>query len=286
MKIDDIKTIAVLGAGVMGNGIVQLAASSGFNVHLYDIKQEFLDKGLKAVQANLGRAVEKGKLTEEMSVAVRARIQTFVSLKDAVADAQLVIEAAPETMAMKKQIFMELGELCSPQTILTSNTSSISLTEIASHARGPERVLGMHFFNPPYIVKLLEIIVAEQTSPETLQLVQEVGAKMTRQAIVVRDSPGFATSRLGVVLAMEAIRMLEEQVASAEDIDKAMELGYRHLMGPLKVTDLVGLDTRLNITSYLYETLGTEQFKPPQLLKTMVEEGKLGKKSGQGFYKW
>jgi 3-hydroxybutyryl-CoA dehydrogenase len=286
MKIDDIKNIAVLGAGVMGNGIVQLAASSGFNVHLYDIKQEFLDKGLKAVQANLGRAVEKGKLTEEMSVAVRARIQTFVSLKDAVADAQLVIEAAPETMAMKKQIFMALGELCSPQTILTSNTSSISLTEIASHARGPERVLGMHFFNPPYIVKLLEIIVAEQTSPETLQLVQEVGAKMTRQAIVVRDSPGFATSRLGVVLAMEAIRMLEEQVASAADIDKAMELGYRHLMGPLKVTDLVGLDTRLNITSYLYETLGTEQFKPPQLLKTMVEEGKLGKKSGQGFYKW
>jgi len=286
MTINDIKTIAVLGAGVMGHGIAQLAASSGFQVHLYDIKQEFLDKGVEAIQANLRKAVEKGKLIEEESVAVLARLQTSVSLKDAVADVQLVIEAAPETMAMKRQIFSELGELCSPETILTSNTSSISLTAIALHARGPERVLGMHFFNPPYIVKLLEIVVAEQTSPETLRLIQEVGEKMTRQAIVVRDSPGFATSRLGVALAMEAIRMLEEKVASVEDIDKAMELGYRHLMGPLKVTDLVGLDTRLNITSYLYETIGTDSFKPPELLKTMVKEGKLGKKSGQGFYKW
>lgn len=287
MNANDIKVMAVLGAGVMGHGIAQLAAVSGFEVRLFDIDRAALDKGLSQIRANLDKGVEKGKSSRAEADAAFARVSGHTDMKEAAGPAQLVVEAAPERIELKRSIFKQLSECCAPDAILGTNTSSLSISEIADAATNPGRVIGMHFFNPPYIMKLLEVVVARQTSDETLALVKTVGAeKLTRDVIVVKDSPGFATSRLGLALGLEAIRMVEEGVASAQDIDTAMEQGYRHPMGPLKLTDMIGLDTRLNIASYLHETLGMDHFAPPALLRKMVAEGKLGKKSGQGFYSW
>lgn len=278
--------IGVLGAGTMGHGIAQVAASSGYEVVLYDVDRDALDRGLEKLRANLDKGVEKGKILQEDREEALGRVHGTVDLDEAVSGSGLVIEAAPERMDLKKEIFAALGEKAPAHAVLATNTSSLSVTEIASATTHPERVLGMHFFNPPYALKLLEIVLGKATSPESLTVAREVAERMGRKVIIVKDVPGFATSRLGIALGLEAIRMLERGVASAEDIDTAMVEGYRHPMGPLRLTDLVGLDVRLAIAEYLHKELGEEQFKPPDLLRKLVGEGKLGKKSGQGFHSW
>lgn len=278
-----IQTITVVGAGTMGHGIAQLCAQKGFLVFLQDIAEDALTKALLRVEENLQKGVEKGKLTATEKQETLARLKTTTRLEEA-SQTDLVIEAVFEDIHVKKNIFQKLDQLAPAHTLLASNTSSLSLTEIASFTQRPRQVIGLHFFNPPYIMKLLEIVLAHQTSETTRQQALEVSKKLGKEAILVKDSPGFATSRLGVALGMEAIRMLQEGVASVEDIDRAMELGYGHPMGPLKLTDLVGLDVRLAITEYLYRELGSPQFSPPPLLKKMVRAGHLGKKTGKGFY--
>ena len=287
MNVGEIKTVAVIGAGVMGHGIAQLAAQSGLRVNLFDIDRGILDQAVAMVGKNLQTGVDKGKLAAAAAAATKERMQVFTDLKQAAAPAQLIIEAVPEKMELKRRIFGDLSIFCARDAILATNTSSLSISDIAAAATQPERVLGMHFFNPPFIMKLLEVVTANQTASHVLATVKQFGAEvLTRDVIVVKDMPGFATSRLGVVLGLEAIRMLEEGVASAADIDTAMEQGYRHPMGPLKLTDMIGLDTRLSIANYLHEKLGGEHYRPPKLLQRLVADGKLGKKSGEGFYKW
>lgn len=281
----DISTIGVVGAGTMGHGIAHVAAAAGFRVLLYDTKLELAQQGLSKVEANLEHGVKKGKVTDDAKRAALSRLTATEALPD-LRDCELVVEAVPEKMELKQKLFMELAGLVAGTAILATNTSSLSVTEIASAVPSPERVVGMHFFNPVHLMKLLEIVRAYQTSDETLAAVKAVGAKLGKELIVVRDSPGFASSRLGIALGMEAIRMLEEGVASAEDIDRAMELGYGHPMGPLKLTDLVGLDVRLAIGEYLHKELGNPAFRPPQLLKQLVRAGRLGKKVGKGFYSY
>jgi 3-hydroxybutyryl-CoA dehydrogenase len=281
----NIDTVGVIGAGAMGHGIAHVAAQAGFRTFLYDVKQELADRGKKRISENLDKGVEKGKLKPEERDAAMARISATGTLAD-LAPCQLVIEAAPEDLALKQSLFGQLSTLCAPDAILATNTSSLSLTEIAASAKNPERVVGMHFFNPVHLMKLLEVVRAYQTSDATLKAACAVGEKLGKQLVVVKDHPGFASTRLGITLGMEAIRMVEEGVGSPEDIDRAMELGYGHPMGPLKLTDLVGLDIRLAIAEYLYRELGTETFRPPQLLKKMVRAGKLGRKTGEGFYKY
>lgn len=281
-----IEKIAVIGAGTMGHGIAQVAALSGFSVALEDLSRELVERAMAKIERNLKRAVELGKATEAEASAAISRIRATADLGDAARDADLVIEAILEDLAAKQRLFAELDAICRPQAVLATNTSSLSVREIASATDRRDRVIGMHFFNPPYIMKLVEIVVAPETSPDTLAAALDVAARMGKEAITVKDSPGFATSRLGVALGLEAMRMLEEGVASAEDIDKAMVLGYNHPMGPLKLSDLVGLDVRLSIAEYLHEKLGSERFRPPEILRRKVAEGKLGRKTGEGFYKW
>ena len=280
-----IERIGVVGAGTMGHGIAHVAATAGYAVILYDVTAEAAEKGKAKISANLAKGVEKGKVTAEERDAALSQLETTGDL-EALAPCGMVIEAIPESLPLKQALFRDLSRICGPKAVLATNTSSLSLTEIAASATNPERVVGMHFFNPVHLMKLLELVTAFQTSPETLAAAREVGERMGKQTITVKDHPGFASSRLGIALGMEAIRMVEEGVASAEDIDRAMELGYGHPMGPLKLTDLVGLDVRLAIAEYLYAELGSPTFRPPQLLKKMVRAGKLGKKSGQGFYRY
>ncbi len=281
----NITKVGVVGAGTMGHGIAHVSATSGHQVVLFDLKPELTAKGLAAITKNLDVGVEKKKVTPEDRAAALERIKTTTALAD-VASCDLIIEAVPEKIELKQQLFRELSGIVSEDCILASNTSSLSLTEIAAAATHPRRVIGMHFFNPVHLMKLLELVRAYQTDDETVQRVRHFGEKIGKHLIVVEDSPGFASTRLGLAVGLEAIRMLEERVASAEDIDRAMELGYGYPMGPLKLGDLVGLDIRLNIAEYLYKELGTPTFRPPQLLKKMVRAGKLGKKSGEGFYRY
>ncbi|MCS6883852.1 MAG: 3-hydroxyacyl-CoA dehydrogenase family protein [Acidobacteriota bacterium] len=281
-----IQKVAVVGAGTMGHGIAQVAAQAGYSVSLYDLAEEVLERALANIGRNLEKAVEKGKMRSEDRDAVLCRISSTLDLAAAVADADLVIEAVPESLELKLEVFAKLDSLCKPQALLATNTSSLSVARIAAATARPELVLGMHFFNPVHIMKLLEIVHTEATSSEAIDTAKDIARRMGKEPIVVRNYPGFASSRLGVALGLEAIRMLEQGVASAQDIDKAMELGYNHPMGPLRLTDLVGLDVRLSIADYLYQTLGSEVFRAPRLLRQMVAEGKLGRKSGEGFYKW
>jgi 3-hydroxybutyryl-CoA dehydrogenase len=280
-----VEQIAVLGAGTMGHGIAQVAALSGYRVILRDISDELVARGLRSIDQNLSKGVERGKVTAEERAGALALIRGTTSLEET-ADADLFIEAVPERMELKRATLREVEAVAAKDFVFATNTSSLSITEIAREARNPERVVGMHFFNPVHIMRLLEIVVGRETSAETIETAREVGRRMKKEPITVRDVPGFASSRLGVSLGLEAMRMLEEGVASAKDIDTAMELGYNHPMGPLKLTDLVGLDVRLNIAEYLYRQLGSERFRPPDILRRMVAEGKLGKKSGEGFYRW
>jgi 3-hydroxybutyryl-CoA dehydrogenase len=280
-----LETIAVLGAGTMGHGIAQVAAAAGFRVILRDVERDSLVRGIQSIERNLAKGIERGKLTEDDRDQTLQRIRGAVQLTET-ADADLFIEAAPEVLEIKQSILREVETLIRKPFIFASNTSSLSITEIARASSHPERVIGMHFFNPVHIMRLLEIVKGQDTSVEVVEAVREVGRRMRKEPITVRDVPGFASSRLGVALGLEAMRMLEQGVASAKDIDTAMELGYNHPMGPLRLTDLVGLDVRLNIAEYLHTALASETFRPPEILRRMVSEGKLGKKSGEGFYEW
>lgn len=285
MAVLEIRTVAVVGAGTMGSGIALVAARAGYEVRVYDVDAASLDRGLRRVGEGLEKAVQKGRLPAAELDAVRARVRGDTRLEAALEGADLVIEAAPEELELKKRLFASISAVARPDAILATNTSSLPVTEIASAASRPERVVGLHFFNPPAVMPLLEIVVGERTAPLVVAAVRACGARLGKEVVVVRDSPGFATSRLGVAIALEAMRMLEERVASAEEIDRAMELGYGHPMGPLKLTDHVGLDVRLSIAEHLHRELG-ERFHPPQLLRRMVRAGKLGRKSGEGFYKY
>ncbi len=277
--------IAVLGAGTMGHGIAQVAAMSGYRVVLRDVSEEILERALRAVEANLSKGVERGKVTTDEKDAALANLRTTTRTEETAAS-DLFIEAVPERMELKRATLREVERVATKDFIFATNTSSLSISEIAREVARPERVVGMHFFNPVHIMRLIEIVVGRETSEETVETAREVGRRMKKEPIIVKDSPGFASSRLGVALGLEAMRMVEEGVASAKDIDTAMELGYNHPMGPLKLTDLVGLDVRLQIADYLHREFGDERFRPPHLLRRMVEEGKLGKKSGEGFYNW
>jgi 3-hydroxybutyryl-CoA dehydrogenase len=280
-----IETVAVIGAGTMGHGIAQVAAVAGFRVLLHDVDHEALARGVRAIEGNLEKGIRLGKLTEDDRDRTLQHIHGTTKLEECAA-ADLIIEAAPEKLDLKQNILRQLETASDHPFIFASNTSSLSITEIAAPSKRPEAVVGMHFFNPVHIMRLVEIVVGKKTSDETVQTVTGVGIKMRKEPIVVNDVPGFASSRLGVALGLEAMRMVEQGVASARDIDTAMELGYNHPMGPLKLTDLVGLDVRLNIAEYLHRELGSETFRPPEVLRRMVSEGKLGKKTGQGFYDW
>ena len=281
-----IGTVAVLGAGTMGHGIAQVSASSGCTVHLYDINDTAVAGGLDRIRGNLDKGIARGKVTVEARDTTLANLSTTTSIGEAVTGADLVIEAAPESMKLKESIFNEVDAAAPGHAILATNTSSLSITQIAAVVEDPARFVGMHFFNPVHIMALVEVVWGAETSAATRDTAVDFARHLGKEPIVVRDAPGFASSRLGIVLGMEAIRMVEQGVASPEDIDKAIELGYRHPMGPLKLTDLVGLDVRLGIAEYLHQTLGSEAFAPPALLRKMVEEGKLGKKSREGFYSW
>ncbi|HEU4710750.1 MAG TPA: 3-hydroxyacyl-CoA dehydrogenase family protein [Pyrinomonadaceae bacterium] len=280
-----IESIAVIGAGTMGHGIAQVAAASGFRVLLSDVDRDALARGVHSIEKNLAKGIQLGKLTEDDRDRTLQLIRGTTKLEECAA-ADLIIEAAPEKLELKQSILRQLDSATEHAFLFATNTSSLSITEIARVAKRPEAVVGMHFFNPVHIMRLVEIVVGEQTSAETVETVKAVGARMRKEPIVVKDVPGFASSRLGVALGLEAMRMLEQGVASARDIDTAMELGYNHPMGPLKLTDLVGLDVRLSIAEYLYSELGSETFRPPEVLRRMVSEGKLGKKTGEGFYDW
>jgi 3-hydroxybutyryl-CoA dehydrogenase len=280
-----IQTIAVIGAGTMGHGIAQVAAAAGFKVLLSDVNREALARGVRAIEKNLAKGLELGKLTEADSDRTLEHIRGTTNLKEC-ASSDLIIEAVPERLDLKQDILHQLEVASDQPFVFASNTSSLSITEIARSSRRPENVIGMHFFNPVHIMRLIEIVVGKETSQSSVQIAIDTGKRMRKEPIVVKDVPGFASSRLGVALGLEAMRMLEQGVASAHDIDTAMELGYNHPMGPLKLTDLVGLDVRLNIAEYLHRELGSETFKPPEVLRRLVSEGKLGKKTGQGFYEW
>jgi 3-hydroxybutyryl-CoA dehydrogenase len=270
----------------MGRGIAQAAATAGYRVVLVDADAAALERGIGSIRDVLAKLVEKGKLQSSERDAALARLATAPTLASAVENADLAIEAVPELLELKTRIFGELDRGAPKHAILATNTSSLPVGKIAAATSRPELVVGMHFFNPVPVMPLLELVRAEATSQATIDASIFVAGRLGKDPIVVRDTPGFATSRLGVLLGLEAIRMLESRVASAEDIDKAMTLGYRHPMGPLRLTDLVGLDVRLAIAEHLHRELASEAFRPPELMRRMVAQGKLGKKSGQGFYVW
>jgi len=284
--MSDIRTVVVLGAGTMGAGIAQIASLSGFRTLLSDVDAAALARGIERALAQIDEGVRREKITPAQRDAAREALSGAVDLDEAVRRADLVIEAVPEVLDLKREIFARLGKACRPSAILATNTSSLPIAGIATAVPDPSRVLGLHFFNPPHIMKLVEIVNADATDPAALSAARAFVAALGKEAIVVRDSPGFATSRLGLALGLEAMRMLEDGVASAADIDRAMELGYGHPMGPLKVSDLVGLDVRLSIAEILHRELGQEQFRPPGILRRLVGEGKLGRKSGEGFHRW
>jgi 3-hydroxybutyryl-CoA dehydrogenase len=278
--------VAVVGAGTMGHGIAQVAAAAGYETRLTDADAGRRAAALARIRANLEGAVRRGKLSQEEAEAALDRLSWHDGLEQAVEGADLVIEAIIEDLEAKCRLFGRLDRLVPAPAVLATNTSSLSVGRIAQAAGAPERVLGMHFFNPVHLMKLVELVAHERTAPVALDRAREVARRMGKEPIVVRDSPGFASSRLGVVLGLEAMRMLEQGVASAEDIDKAMELGYGHPMGPLKVSDLVGLDVRLAIAEYLFRELKLPHYQPPAILRAKVQAGELGKKTGKGFYQW
>ena len=280
----EINKITVIGAGTMGHGIAGQAALSGFHVVLNDVDDSRTHAGLAAIRKVWAQGVAKGKVAPEAVAAAEARLFATADLEQAVGDADLVIEAVPEIMELKRAIFGRAHRAAPAGALLASNTSSLSVTEIAGATGRPAQVIGMHFFNPVAVMPLLELVRGEQTSETTVESARAVGARLGKETIVVQDSPGFATSRLGIALGNEAMRMFEEGVASAEDIDKAMTLGYRHPIGPLALTDLVGLDVRLAITEHLFRELGTDTFRAPRILKRLVRAGHLGRKTGRGFY--
>ncbi len=281
----DIKKIAVLGAGQMGNGITQVAACAGYDVTMIDIKQEFVDRGIAAIEKSLAKLVSKERMTQEESDAARKRISLSIDRSDC-ADCDLVVEAVPEILDLKVSIFQELDQVCKPDAILASNTSSISISTIADSTNRPDKVIGMHFMNPVPIMKLVEIINGEKTSEDTNAAVVEASQIMGKTALSCNDFPGFVSNRILCPMLNEAILTLQEGVAQPEAIDGIMKLGMNHPIGPLALCDLIGLDTVLHIMNVLHDGFGTEKYAPAPLLIEMVNDGKLGRKSGQGFYSY
>ena len=279
------KRIAVIGAGQMGNGITQVAASAGYEVLMVDIKQEFVDRGMATIQKSLSKLVSKERMSQSDADETLGRITTTTNRNDC-ADVDLVVEAVPEILELKTSIFSELDEICKPECILASNTSSISISTIANATSRPDKVIGMHFMNPVPIMKLVEIINGDQTSEATNSAVVEAAEKMGKTALSCNDSPGFVSNRILCPMLNEAILTLQEGVAEPAAIDGIMKLGMNHPIGPLALSDLIGLDTVLHIMNVLHEGLNDDKYAPADLLKTMVAEGKLGRKSGEGFYKY
>jgi 3-hydroxybutyryl-CoA dehydrogenase len=278
--------VTILGAGTMGHGIAHVCAKAGLETVLYDVDLGAVDTGLKMIRTDLDRFVSAGELTETERDEVLGRIQRSSDLAFAVQGSQLIIEAAPESMDIKRGLFRLLDQRVGEDTVFATNTSSLSISQLASDMAHPGRFVGIHFFNPVHEIELVEVVWGEDTSEITRELVVDFVQAIGKHPILVRDSPGFAASRLGMVLCLEAIRMIEAGVTRPEDIDRAMALAYGHPEGPLKLADLIGLDVQLEAAAYLYGALGSEAFRPPKLLEQMVAEGKLGKQSGEGFYSW
>ena len=281
-----IDSVAVIGAGTMGAGIAQVCAQAGWKTNLFDAFPEGLERGMKAIDAFWDKGIARGKTTHEQKIEWAANLHAVSNMADAVGDVDLVIEAVPEIPELKHKIFADLGAMTREDCILGTNTSSLSIADIAAASGRADKVIGMHFFNPVPIMKLLELVKHDSCSEETIAVAESAGKAMGKTTILVKDIPGFATSRLGVVLGNEAIRMLADGVASAKDIDTAMVLGYKHPMGPLALTDLVGLDVRRDILLNLKQSFNDDSYTPHPLLEKMVAEGRLGKKSGKGIYDW
>ncbi len=282
----DNRIIAVVGAGSMGNGIAQVAAQAGYLVVMRDVEERFVQNGLKAIEKFLAKSVEKGKMTESQKQDIRGRIKGTTRMED-LKEADFVIEAIFEDLALKKSVFQQLDELTRPEVVLATNTSSMSITEIAMSTRRPERVAGMHFFNPAPLMKLVEVIRGFHTSDETTRTVMDMARKMGKEAVEVKkDTPGFIVNRLMIPHLIEAVKILEEGVASIEDIDKAVKMGLNYPMGPFELMDMTGSDIVLHVTEYLYKELNKEsKWSSPTLLKSMTRAGMLGKKTGRGWYK-
>jgi 3-hydroxybutyryl-CoA dehydrogenase len=278
--------IAVVGAGTMGHGIAYVAAAAGLDVTITDRDPAALDRGMAAIGGLFDRAVERGRLAADEKASGLARVVAVSALAAAVGEADAVIEAAPERIDVKRAIFAELDRLAPPGALLGSNTSSLSIGTIAAAVGDPARVVGLHFFNPVAAMRLLEIVRGPATSDATIERARALAERLGKTPIVVRDSPGFAASRLGIVLGLEAARMVEQGVADAADIDRAMELGYNHPMGPLRLGDVVGWDVRLAVADHLHATLGGDTYAAPELVRRMVAAGRTGKKAGEGFYRW
>ncbi|MBR40752.1 MAG: 3-hydroxybutyryl-CoA dehydrogenase [Euryarchaeota archaeon] len=281
-----IRRVAVIGAGTMGSGIAQVCAQTGWETRLFDAFPESLERGMAKIEEFWDRGISKGKTTPKQKEEWVSNLNATSEMSEAVRDSDIVIEAVPEKMGLKRSIFEELDGLAPSHTILATNTSGLPISEIAAHTTCPERVIGMHFFNPVPLMELLEIVCHDAVDERTVSTAKEVGEAMGKTTILVRDVPGFATSRLGVVLGNEAIRMLSEGVATASDIDTAMRLGYRHPMGPLELSDLVGLDVRRDILNSLAEAFNDDSYRPHPLLEELVGSGNLGKKTGRGIYDW
>lgn len=278
--------VAIIGAGTMGHGIGYVTLIAGYTVTLADLDEDVLERARAHIGLTLDSGVMRGKVSEDTRRDAMSRIALSTSVEGAISDARIVIESAPERLGLKQELFRRICIAAPHDALLATNTSSLSVTDIASATDCPERVVGMHFFNPVAAMKLVEVIRGGQTSDKSADEARSFAESLGKKAIVVRDSPGFATSRLGIVLGLEAMRMLEQGVASAADIDSAMELGYNHPVGPLKLTDIVGLDVRLAVADHLHASLGGDMYAAPAILREMVAAGKLGKKSGHGFYDW
>jgi len=283
--LEQVRTIAVIGAGTMGHGIAQVAARMGAHVRLYDALDGAARAGVDRIAKNLAKGVELGKVSAADRDATLARISTRDALAATVTDIDCVIEAIPERIELKRETFAVIDEAAPPHALFATNTSSLPIADIAEAVRDGSRLVGMHFFNPVHVMKLVEVVRHPKASDAAVALAVALAEAMGKTPITVKDSPGFASSRLGIVIGLEAIRMVEQGVASAADIDTAMKLGYGHPMGPLELTDLVGLDVRLGIAEYLANAIGPS-FEPPQLLRNKVAAGQLGRKTGGGFYRW